>query len=111
MREGSMSAQQFDELARALAAARSRRTALKSLAQWAGRGVAITLGVAAVGAVNVPRAEAACKEFRRCDYVCTQGQKERTRCLCADNACPKIQNCDIGSDVVGYTSKQACFKG
>ena len=51
-----MSADRFDELARALAGETSRRAALRGLAGWAVKGVAVALGVSAVGALSTQTA-------------------------------------------------------
>ena len=79
-----MSADRFDELARTLAGETSRRAALKGLAGWAVKGVAVALGVSAAGALSATGAEAGKACSNNCDcpknQQCTSGRCARVPC-------------------------------
>ena len=103
-----MSAERFDELARALAQGTSRRAALRGLASWAAKGVAVALGVSAATGLGTQTASAIVN-WCQCLYDCNGPIVVR----CYNNRCkPEIHalntTCsNLGSQCL-HPSKKAC---
>ena len=96
-----MSADRFDELARTLAGETSRRAALRGLASWAVKGVAITLGVGAATVLGTPQvAEARGK----CPFdwkYCTGGHMMGSTCCESDEHCCHFPGGGFGCRPIG----------
>jgi hypothetical protein len=103
----AMSADRFDELTRTLAAAKSRRAALKGLAGWAAKGVAVALGVSAAAGLSTQTASA--HIWCLCGYNCNGTPVFR----CESNSCrDKIHalhtTCTFSTSTCAFDNKAAC---
>jgi hypothetical protein len=102
-----MSAERFDELAKAVARGTSRRAALRGVVGWAVKGVAVALGVSAAGALSTQTAEAgkACSGHCDCpkNQVCSNPGQRCTKVGCgAGFKVCKLEN-SLAPSPIGWT--------